>query len=128
MFGNTVRQIKLKLSQVSRFTAAAAGVDFVVRMRWSACKLLDRSGGRFDLIDNLCGLAPDRQIDDVPILIAGGDKPLRARLIIRRKAPEHVEAEPKRLRRTAAKSKSDLDPRSLVAAEFVVLATSPDET
>ena len=87
MFGNTVRQIKLKLSQVSRFTAAAAGVDFVVRMRWSACKLLDRSGGRFDLIDNLCGLAPDRQIDDVPILIAGGDKPLRARLIIRRKAP-----------------------------------------
>lgn len=72
-------------------------------------------------------LAPDRAIDDVPVQIADGDKRMRARLVIRRKAPEHVEAEIKRLRRMAAKNKRELDPRSLVAAEFVVLATSLDE-
>jgi Transposase DDE domain len=112
---------------ISRFTAAAEGVDFVVRLRWSTCKLIDRDGAGFDLIGHLRKLPPDRQIDDVPVHIAGGDKPLRARLIIRRKAPEHVEAEIKRLRRMAAKNKRELDPRSLVAAEFVVLATSLDE-
>lgn len=106
---------------------AAEGVDFLVRLRWSACKLLDRDGDRFDLIAHLRALAPDRQIDDVPVQIAGGDKPIQARLIIRRKTPEQVDAEIKRLRRKAARNKRDIDPRSLVAAEFVVLATSLDE-
>ena len=112
---------------IGRFMSAAEDADFVVRLRWSACKLLDRHGGRFDLIDHLRALPADRQIDDVPVQIAGADRPLGARLVIRRKAPEHVEAEIKRLRRAAAKNKRALDPRSLVAAEYVVLATSLDE-
>jgi hypothetical protein len=111
---------------INRFMAAAEGVDFVVRLRWSACKLLDREGAFFDLIAHLQTLPPDRQVDDVPVLIAGGERPLRARLIIRRKAPEHVAAEIKRLRRMADKNKRELHPSSLVAAEFVVLATSLD--
>jgi hypothetical protein len=112
---------------ISRFMAAGEGVDFVVRLRWSACRLLDREGAPFDLIDHLQTLAPDRQVDDVAVLIGGGQS-LPARLVIRRKAPEHVAAEVKRLRRMAAKNKRELHPSSLVAAEFVVLATSLDET
>jgi Transposase DDE domain len=111
---------------INRFMAAAEGVDFVVRLRWSACKLLDREGAPFDLIDHLQTLPPDRQVDDVPVLIAGGGQPLRARLVIRRKAPEHVAAEVKRLRRMADKNKRVLHPSSLMAAEFVILATSLD--
>ena len=111
---------------INRFVAAAESADFVVRLRWSACKLLDRQGAPFDLIGHLQTLPPDSQIDDVPVLIAGGGQPLRARLVIRRKAPEHVAAEIKRLRRMAAKNNRDLHPSSLAAAEFVVLATSLD--
>lgn len=113
---------------IRRFMGAAEGADFVVRLRWSACRLLDRQGAPFDLIAHLRTLPPDRQIDDVPVLIAGRRQhPLRARLVIRRKAPEHVEAEVGRLRRMADKNGRDLHPSSLAAAEFVVLATSLDE-
>ena len=111
---------------IRRFMAAAEGVDFVVRLRWSAFKLRDRNGAPFDLIEHLRTLPPDREIDDVSVLIAGAGEPMPARLVIRRKAPEHVEAEVKRLRRMAAKNKRELHPNSLVAAEFVVLATSLD--
>ena len=112
---------------IRRFRSKAEGADFVVRLRWSACRLLDRDGAPFDLIDHLQTLPRDREVGDVPVLIAGGGEPLRARLVIRRKAPEHVEAEVKRLRRMAAKNKRELHPSSLVAAEFVVLATSLDK-
>jgi Transposase DDE domain len=101
--------------------------DFIVRLRWNACKLADRDGKAFDLIERLRSLPPDCQIDQVGVNILGAGKPLPARLIIRRKAPEHVAAEITRLRRMAAKHKRELDPRSLVAAEFVVVATSLDE-
>ena len=74
-----------------------------------------------DLIERLRTLPPDREIDDVSVLIAGVGEPMPARLVIRRKAPEHVEAEIRRLRRMAAKNNRELHPSSLVAAEFVVL-------
>ncbi len=111
---------------ICRFMAAAEGVDFVVRVRWSAFRLRDREGAPFDLIERLRTLPPDREIDDVSVLIAGVGEPMPARLVIRRKAPEHVEAEIRRLRRMAAKNNRELHPSSLVAAEFVVLATSLD--
>jgi hypothetical protein len=101
--------------------------DFIVRMRWNACKLADRDGKASDLIERLRSLPPDRQIDDVCVNILGAGAPLPVRLVIRRKAPEHIEAEVKRLRRMADKHKRELNPRSLVAAEFVVVATSLDQ-
>lgn len=107
--------------------AGGQTADFIVRLRWNACKLADREGQSFDLIERLRSLPPDRQVDDVPLKILGAGAPLPVRLVIRRKAREHVEAEIKRLRRAADKNKRQLDPRSLVAAEFVMLATSLDE-
>jgi hypothetical protein len=116
-----------------RFLAAAeqaacvVAPDFIVRMRWNACKLADRDGTAFDLIERLRALPSDCEIDEVGVNILGAGEPLPVRLVIRRKAPEHVEAEIRRLNRTAAKHKRELDPRSLVAAGFVVVATSLDE-
>jgi hypothetical protein len=104
-----------------------AGADFIVRLRWNACKLGGRDGKAFDLIEHLRALPADRQIDRFCVNILGAGKPLPVRLVIRRKAPEHVEAEIKRLKRMAAKHKRELDPRSLIAAEFVVVAASLDE-
>jgi hypothetical protein len=101
--------------------------DFIVRLRWNACKLADREGKPFDLIERLRSLPQDCQIDQVGVNILGAGEPLPVRLVIRRKAPEDVAAEIKRLRRMAAKHKRELDWRSLVAAEFVVVATSLDE-
>ena len=101
--------------------------DFIVRMRWNACKLADRNANGFDLIERLRALPADRQVDQFRVNILGAGEPLAARLVVRRKAPEHVEAEIKRLKRMAQKNKRQLDPRSLVAAEFVVVATSLDE-
>ena len=46
------------------------------------------------------------------------------RLIVRRKTAEATEATRLALRRNAAKKGKTLDPRSLVAAEFMILATS----
>jgi len=107
--------------------AHGASTDFIVRLRWNACKLADLDGQPFDLIERLRSLPKDRQVDDIPVKILGAGAPLPVRLVVRRKAPEHVEAEIKRLRRMAEKNKRQLDPRSLVAAEFVVVATSLDE-
>jgi hypothetical protein len=51
------------------------------------------------------------------------------RLVIRRKDPEHVEAEQKRLRQNASKHGKKIDPRTLDAAKYILLLTSlPVET
>jgi IS4 transposase len=52
------------------------------------------------------------------------DPHLPLRLVILRKTPEATEAARKKLRQAASRKQKTLDPRSLVAAEFIVLATS----
>jgi IS4 transposase len=55
----------------------------------------------------------------------GGTEPdLAVRLIVQRKPPEAAEATRQALRRSAAKKGKTLDPRSLIAAEFMMLITS----
>jgi IS4 transposase len=62
----------------------------------------------------------------------GGAEPsvpaLPLRLIVPRKSAEATEAERKRPRHAAAREQRQLDPRSLGAAEFVMLAPSLRET
>jgi IS4 transposase len=52
------------------------------------------------------------------------DPAMPVRLIIQRKTPEATEAARAKLRREAARKQKTLDPRSLVAAEFIILGTS----
>ena len=52
------------------------------------------------------------------------DPALPLRLIIQRKTPEATEATRKKLQAEASRKQKTLDPRSLVAAEYIIVATS----
>jgi IS4 transposase len=76
--------------------------------------------------------APPRanEIHEITVWARSGKRqtPTKIRLIVRRKPPEVIEAEHKRLHQTASRKQHKPDPRSLIAAEYVILATSlPEE-
>lgn len=110
-----------------RFVAGAAGqkgADYVVRLRWSSLRLSTLAGAKFDLIAHLRNMPADKTSDDLAVLIEGAGDPFPARIVIVRKPKEAADAERERLRRAAGKRGKQIDPRSLIAAEYVVLATS----
>lgn len=113
---------------LNRFRKEAAdGADFIVRVRWRGFNLHRPGGQDFDLIDHLATLPNDMAPHEVSV-VAKAKQPLALRLIIQRKTPEAAEATRKKLRCEASRKQTTLDPRSLVAAEFMILATSlPNE-
>jgi hypothetical protein len=110
-----------------RFRAQSGGTaDFIVRLGWNALQLTNPAGRAFDLISYLQCLLPDPIPHEVSLRASiGRDEPaLAIRLIVQRKTPEAAEATRSALRRAAARTGKTLDPRSLIAAEFMILATS----
>jgi len=111
-----------------RFVESVVGesADYVVRLRWSSFRLSTPAGAKFDLIAHLNNMPAEQTSDDMAVLIegAGAQAPLPARVVILRKPVDAAEAERARLRREASRRGKELDPRSLVAAAFVILATS----
>jgi len=110
-----------------RFRAQSDGTaDFIVRLGWNALQLTNAAGRPFDLISYLQCLPPDSNPHEVNLqALVGRDEPaLAIRLIVQRKTPEAADATRSALRRAAAKKGKTLDPRSLIAAEFMILATS----
>jgi len=105
---------------------SGAKADFIVRVGWNALELKTGKGKPFDLIEYLQGLPAGTKPHQVKLSAAAGrDKPAMAlRLIIQRKTPEAAEATRLTLRRAAVRKGRKLDPRSLVAAEFMILGTS----
>jgi len=100
--------------------------DFIVRVRWKSFALSTGDGKPLELIEYLRNLpVKDRPHELLVQATAGraqGSLPLR--LIILRKTAEATEAARLALRRRAPRKQKVLDPRSLVAAEFLILATS----
>jgi len=110
-----------------RFRRDSAGqADFIVRVRWRGFSLSRADGSGFDLIEHLGTLPNDMLPHEVMVRARVGplDPPLPLRLIIQRKSPEATEATRKKLISEAARKQKTLDPRSLVAAEFIILGTS----
>ena len=110
--------------------------DFIVRTGWNALRLRDTAGDPFDLIATLRtwqtapGQAEQPQEWAVQALCDRARSPrlLPLRLIILPLPPDKTVIRQKKLRRTASKHQNKLDPRSLLAAGFLILATSlPDE-
>jgi hypothetical protein len=101
-------------------------VDFIVRMRWNTIRLCDATGARFDLIDWLRTRPADAEIHEIIAWAQSGrrQKPIEIRLIARRKSPDAIAKAYKTLRQQASRKQTKLDPRSLIAAEYLVLATS----
>lgn len=106
----------------------AKGADYVVRLRWSSFRLRKLCGAKFDLIAHLQGMPKEQTIDDVCVLIEGAGDPLPTRIVVARKPEEAARAECERQIREARKKGKQLDPRSLIAAEYVMLATSLPES
>jgi hypothetical protein len=104
------------------------GADFIVRSGWNSLRLLTPDGGAFDLFARLA--AQVEQEGEVQVRVhegkteAASKEPLILRLVIRRKSPEHAQAEQKRLLKEAKKRGKKPDPRSLEAAQYVLLLTS----
>jgi hypothetical protein len=100
--------------------------DFIVRLGWNALQLANPAGNAFDLIGYLQCLPADQSPHEVNLRAqVGRNEPaLAVRLIVRRKTPEAADATRAALRRAAVRKGKALNPRSLIAAEFMILATS----
>ena len=97
-----------------------------MRVGWNALKLTTPRGKPFDLIPYLRRLPVGMRAREVTLRAAAGPgkAALALRLIVQRKTPEATEAARLALRRAAVKKGKKLDPNSLIAAEFMILATS----
>jgi hypothetical protein len=116
-----------RASVLRRFRAQSADrADFIVRLGWNALQLTNPAGKPFDLIAYLQCLPSDQSSHEVNLRASvSRDEPaLAVRLVVQRKTPEAAEATRSALRRTAARKGKTLDLRSLIAAEFMILATS----
>jgi hypothetical protein len=102
----------------------AVGADFLVRIRWNAFRLKTFDGQPFDLCDYLKDLPADCEIAETQAWVQGSGPPFPLRILVTRKPPGAVEAELARLRRTASRTGRKIDPNSLLAAGFIILATS----
>jgi hypothetical protein len=99
--------------------------DFIVRAGWKAFALSRADGAAFDLIAHLQALPQDHQPHEVAVQAkVDTTTHLPLRLIILRFSPAETTKIHKRLRRRAQRDRKKLDPRTLVAAEFLILATS----
>ena len=108
--------------------------DFIVRVGWKALALRDRAGNPFNLIAHLEQLPQGDGPREWAVQVVPGSLPagtaaslLPIRLIALPLPPDKAAANRVKLQRTASKHQDVLDPRSLVAAGFMVLVTSlPD--
>ena len=110
-----------------RFRQQSANqADYIVRVGWAAFSLIDQDGADFDLNAHLGQLPADMAPHEVMVRARLGplDPAMPIRLIIQRKTPEATEAARKKLHADASRKQKTLDPRSLVAAEFIILGTS----
>ena len=114
-------------TSLQRFRQQSANqADFIVRLRWRSFRLCRTDGTDFDLIEHLGTLPHDMTPHEVTVRAKIGplDPALPLRLIIQRKPPEATEATRKKLCSDASRKQKTLDPRSLAAAEFMILGTS----
>jgi Transposase DDE domain len=100
------------------------GAEFIVRTGWNSLRLQQPDAGDFDLFATLRAQA--EQEGEVRVRIDDGadGSALELRFIIWRKTPEQAQAEQQRLLKNAKKRGTKVDPRSLEAANYVMLVTS----
>ena len=101
------------------------GGDFILRTGWRKVTLRARDGGDFDLFKFLAPVAEDAPADvDVAVVDHGGGRDLPVRLIAMRKPDGAAERERSRARRRSSKTRKVLSPKTLVAANYMLLLTS----
>jgi IS4 transposase len=107
----------------------AAGADVLVRLTWNSLHLLDGKHRPLDWTRLFQQAERDGTLD-MPVLVSkprGGFDPLPMRLIMIRKPPQSAAKARLKARRTNQKSgRGRLDPRTLAAADFLIVLTSLD--
>ena len=109
-----------------------AGADFAVRISWNSLSLRTRHGQPFDLAGRLERLGKARPAQWQAIAHTPDGKTVPVRVLVRRKSPEAIKREIKRItdkaaRRGRTRRSGKPDPRSLIAAQYTIVATSLDE-
>lgn len=109
-----------------------AGADFVVRISWNSLSLRTSRGQPFDLAGRLERLGRAEWAEWRAIAHTPDGKTVPVRILARRKPPEAIKREIKRItekaaRRGRTRRSGKPDPRSLIAARYTVVATSLDE-
>jgi len=110
-----------------RFLSAGQGAsDLIVRMRWNTIRLVDDAGQLFDLIGWLRTRPAEQEVHEIVVFAQSGrrQKPIEIRLVVRRKSPQAIAATLKLLHQRASRKQTRINPHSLVAAEFLILATT----
>jgi hypothetical protein len=114
-------------ARLRNFThASSRGADFITRIGWRSVNVFHPSGARFDLIAALSPNAP--ALMQHAVRIGAGGNAVTARLIIARKPPEATARQHRKLRRKASRKGHKTDPRTVLAAGFLMLLTSLPET
>lgn len=99
--------------------------DLIVRLRWNSFSLSLPDAAPFDVITYLDGLPDDGQPHEIDVrAYLDRHDSVPVRLIVLRKPPEAVQAAMASLQARARRKNHAIDPRSLVAAQFIVLGTS----
>lgn len=109
----------------------AAGADLVVRLTWNSLQLTDKQGKALDWL-RLFEEASGRGTLDMPVRLhkaRGRFDPISLRLIVVKKPADAAAAAVAKAKRASSKDQHDIDPRTLAAAEHVILLTSlkPDD-
>lgn len=106
--------------------AEAVGADFIVRMRWRGLKLRDAAGRAFDLFGLLDQIAAPGETTSASVQMQVGKGKARVplRVIAVRLPDDRAEANRKKLRKSASRRQTTPEPNSLLAAGFVIVATS----
>ena len=102
--------------------AKSQGADFITRIGWRSVNLFHPGGERFDLITALSPNGP--AVAEHSVRIGAGSNAVAARLIIARKPPQATLRQHTKLRRKASRKGHKTDPRTLLAAGFMMLLTS----
>jgi hypothetical protein len=104
----------------------AEGADFIVRLRWRGLKLYDAEGRAFDLCGMLRGIAAPGEMSSVSVQAAlGADNSLAGLRVIAVRLPEDkAAANRKTLLRNARRKQRVPEANSLLAAGFVLVATT----
>lgn len=105
----------------------AAGAQLIVRINWQNLPLLDGQGVRVDITKWMEGInaAGDTQdAHEMQVILKTPESLVPLRLLAKKLTPEEAERARRRATRNANKKKHKVDPRTLLAAGFILLLTN----
>jgi IS4 transposase len=103
---------------------ASAGGFFLVRLPWSAVTFRDAGDRPFDLFGFLRSIPETEARESTVSFVASDNSVVKCRLIALRKSAVSAEASRKTVLADRRRKGRSIDPRSLEAAEYIILLTN----